>query len=341
VYVALSLAALAVVVIVVVGTCRRLDLPAPLILVALGAGASYLPIVPHVHLTSEVVLVGLLPPLLYSAALQTSLVDFNVNRRPILLLSVGLVAFTTVGVAVTAYVVIPAITWPAAFALGAVVAPPDAVSATAIARRIGIPRRIVTILEGESLLNDATALVALRTAVGVGGSVSVLGVGLDFAAAALGGILVGVVLYVVVGKVRRLVTDPVIDTSLSLVTPFVAYVAAEEIHGSGVLAVVVAGLLLGHKAPILQSARSRIAERLNWRTISFLLENSVFLLIGLQARTWSSCAWRRSWRSSYSGWCGCSRRGRCWSGPDRTRRPASTRRGSTRPCSAGPGCAAW
>jgi monovalent cation/hydrogen antiporter len=284
VHLALSLAALAVVVIVVVATCRRLDLPAPLILVALGAGASYLPIVPHVHLTSEVVLVGLLPPLLYSAALQTSLVDFNVNRRPILLLSVGLVAFTTVGVAVTAYVVIPAITWPAAFALGAVVAPPDAVSATAIARRIGIPRRIVTILEGESLLNDATALVALRTAVGVGGSVSVLGVGLDFAVAALGGILVGVVLYVVVGKVRRLVTDPVIDTSLSLVTPFVAYVTAEEIHGSGVLAVVVAGLLLGHKAPILQSARSRIAERLNWRTISFLLENSVFLLIGLQAR---------------------------------------------------------
>ena len=116
------------------------------------------------------VLVGLLPPLLYAAALQTSLVDFNANRRAILLLSIGLVAFTTVGVAVVAYTVIPAVTWPAAFALGAVVAPPDAVSATAIARRIGIPRRIVTILEGESLLNDATALVALRTAIAVGGA---------------------------------------------------------------------------------------------------------------------------------------------------------------------------
>ena len=283
-HIALSLAALTAVVILVAGLSRRFDLPAPLVLVALGAAGSFLPFVPQVHLTSEVVLVGLLPPLLYSAALQTSLVDFNANRRAILLLSIGLVAFTTVGVGVVAYYVIPAITWPAAFALGAVVAPPDAVSATAIARRIGIPRRIVTILEGESLLNDATALVALRTAIAVGGSVTVLGVGLDFVVAAVGGVLVGVLLYLVVGGVRRRVTDPVIDTSLSLVTPFVAYVAAEEIHGSGVLAVVIAGLLLGHKSPILQTATSRIAERLNWRTIQFLLENIVFLLIGLQAR---------------------------------------------------------
>ena len=291
--VALSLSALAVVVIAVAALCRRFDLPAPLVLVALGAAASFLPFVPEVHLTSEVVLVGLLPPLLYAAALQTSLVDFNANRRAILLLSIGLVAFTTAGVAVVAYFVIPAVTWPAAFALGAVVAPPDAVSATAIARRIGIPRRIVTILEGESLLNDATALVALRTAIAVGGAgtalalgdeVTVLDVGLDFVLAAAGGVLVGLALYFVVGRVRRRVTDPVIDTSLSLVTPFFAYVAAEEIHGSGVLAVVVAGLLLGHKSPVLQTAGSRIAERLNWRTIQFLLENVVFLLIGLQVR---------------------------------------------------------
>jgi monovalent cation/hydrogen antiporter len=284
VHLAISLVALATAVIVVVGACRRFDLPAPIVLVAVGAGASFLPFVPEVHLTSEVVLVGLLPPLLYSAALQTSLVDFNANRRPILLLSIGLVAFTTVGVAVVAYSLIPEITWPAAFALGAVVAPPDAVSATAIARRVGMPRRIVTILEGESLLNDATALVALRTAIAVGATVSVVHVGLDFLVAALGGIGVGLLLYLVVGFVRRRVSDPVIDTSLSLVTPFVAYVAAEEIHGSGVLAVVIAGLLLGHKSPILQTATSRIAERLNWRTISFLLENAVFLLIGLQVR---------------------------------------------------------
>ena len=140
-HVAASLSALAAAVIVIAGLCRRFDLPAPIVLVAAGAGASFLPFVPQVHLTEQVVLVGLLPPLLYSAALQTSLVDFNANRRPILLLSIGLVAFTTVGVAVTAYYVIPAITWPAAFALGAVVAPPDAVSATAIGRQIGLPRR--------------------------------------------------------------------------------------------------------------------------------------------------------------------------------------------------------
>ena len=332
-------------VIAVAALCRRFDLPAPLVLVALGAAASFLPFVPEVHLTSEVVLVGLLPPLLYAAALQTSLVDFNANRRAILLLSIGLVAFTTVGVAVVAYTVIPAVTWPAAFALGAVVAPPDAVSATAIARRIGIPRRIVTILEGESLLNDATALVALRTAIAVGGAgtavalggeITVLDVGLDFVLAAAGGVLVGLALYFVVGRVRRRVTDPVIDTSLSLVTPFVAYVAAEEIHGSGVLAVVVAGLLLGHKSPVLQTAGSRIAERLNWRTIQFLLENVVFLLIGLQVR-WilaRRAAQRRTplrgghpvpvhlrRRRSCSGSCGCSRPGSCWSGPAGTRRP--------------------
>jgi Na+/H+ antiporter len=284
VHLALSLAALAAVVIAVAALCRRFDLPAPIILVVLGAAGSFLPFVPEVHLTSEVVLVGLLPPLLYGAALQTSLVDFNANRRAILLLSIGLVAFTTVGVAVVAYYVIPGVTWPAAFALGAVVAPPDAVSATAIARRIGIPRRIVTILEGESLLNDATALVAFRTAIAVGATVSVLQVGRDFLLAAVGGVAVGLLMYFLVGRLRRRITDPVIDTSVSLVTPFVAYVAAETVHGSGVLAVVIAGLLLGHKAPILQTATSRIAERLNWRTIEFLLENTVFLLIGLQAR---------------------------------------------------------
>jgi monovalent cation/hydrogen antiporter len=282
VQIALWLAALTAVVVVVAGTCRRFDLPAPIVLVALGAGGSFLPFVPEVHLTAEVVLVGLLPPLLYSAALHTSLVDFKANSRAILLLSIGLVAFTTAGVAVVAHLVVPDVAWPAAFALGAVVAPPDAVSATAIARRIGIPRRIVTILEGESLLNDATALVALRTAIAAGGTVLTVGTG--FALAAAGGVVVGLVLYLLLARVRRHVSDPVVDTSLSLITPFVAYVVAEEIHGSGVLAVVVAGLLLGHRSPVLQTASSRIAERLNWRTISFLLENTVFLLIGLQAR---------------------------------------------------------
>ncbi len=284
-HLALTVAVLVAVVIAVAAGSRRLDLPAPLVLVAVGTLASFVPVVPHVELTAELALVGFLPPLLYSAALQTSLVDFNANRRPILLLSIGLVVFTTLGVGVVVHAVVPGVDWPAAFALGAVGAPPDAVAATAIARRIGLPRRVVTILEGESLLNDATALVALRTAIGAAaGAVSFAHVGLDFLRAAGGGLLVGLLFFVVVGWVRKHVTDPVLDTSVSLVTPFAAYVAAESFHASGVLAVVVAGLMLGHNAPALQTASSRIAERLNWRTVSFVLENLVFLLIGLQAR---------------------------------------------------------
>jgi len=286
VHIAIALVVLVAVVIAVSGASRRFDLPAPLVLIAFGVAVSYLPFVPEVHLSPEIVLVGLLPPLLYSAALQSSLVDFNANRGSILMLSVGLVAFTTVGVGLVVHALLPGLTWPAAFAIGAVVAPPDAVATTAIGRRIGLPRRIVTVLEGESLLNDATALVALRTAIAAAavGGFSVLRTSVDFVVAAGVGVLVGLVTFTIIGWVRKHLTDPVIDTSVSFVTPFAAYVAAEELNGSGVLAVVIAGLLLGHKAPVLQTASSRIAERLNWRTISFLLENTVFLLIGLQAR---------------------------------------------------------
>jgi monovalent cation/hydrogen antiporter len=285
VHLALGLAVLTALVTAVAGLCRRLDLPTPLVLVALGAAGSFVPFVPQVHLTAEVVLVGFLPPLLYATARNTSLVDFNANRRSILLLSIGLVAFTTVGVGLVVHEVVPGVSWPAAFALGAVVAPPDAVAATAIGRRIGLPRRIVTVLEGESLLNDATALVALRTAVAAAaGAVTFAGITVDFVLAASVGVAVGLLAYLVVAWVRGWVTDPVLDTSVSLVTPFLAYVAAESLHASGVLAVVIAGLLLGHKAPVLQTASSRIAERLNWRTIAFLLENIVFLMIGLQVR---------------------------------------------------------
>ena len=282
--IALLLIGLAVVVLVVTGIAERLEVPAPLVLIVVGAVGSYLPMAPEIELEPEVVLLGLLPPLLYAAALQTSLVDFAANRRPILLLSVGLVVFTTAGVAVLVHALVPGLGWPAAFALGAVVAPPDAVAATAIGRRIGLPRRIVTILEGESLLNDATALVALRTAIAAGGvGITAAEVGQDFLVAAVGGAAIGVAFFVVVAKVRRLVTDPLMDTAISLLIPFAAYVAAEELHASGVISVVVAGLLLGHKAPVLQTAESRISERMNWRTIAFVLENVVFLLIGLQA----------------------------------------------------------
>ncbi|GAA4684031.1 Na+/H+ antiporter [Nocardioides nanhaiensis] len=283
--IALLLVVLAVSVLVVTGLAERLDIPAPLVLVVAGAAASFVPGVPEIHLEPEVVLIGLLPPLLYATAIRTSLVDFNANRRVILLLSVGLVVFTTLGVGVVVHALLPGVGWPAALAIGAVVAPPDAVAATAVARRIGLPRRVVTILEGESLLNDATALVALRTAIAAGGvGVTAVEVGLDFAVAAGGGLAVGVLTFVIVARVRRRVTDPLMDTALSFVVPFAAYLAAEELHASGVISVVVAGLLLGHKAPVLQDAASRIAERMNWRAIAFVLENAVFLLIGLQTR---------------------------------------------------------
>jgi Na+/H+ antiporter len=277
-----TLVALVATVLAVTAVCNRFDLPTPLVLIVVGIVGSFVPFIPEVHLHPEVVLLGLLPPLLYAAALQTSLVDFNANRRPILLLSVGLVAFTTCGVAVLVHAMIDDLGWAGSFAIGAVVAPPDAIAASAIGRRIGLPRRVVTILEGESLLNDATALVALRTALG-----SIVAWDLmvrDFVVAAGGGVVVGLVFFFAVARVRKHVTDSVLDSGLSFMTPFAAYIAAEEIHASGVISVVVAGLLLGHKAPILQVAQSRIAERMNWRSIAFLLEGAVFLLIGLQAR---------------------------------------------------------
>ncbi|HET9500213.1 MAG TPA: cation:proton antiporter [Marmoricola sp.] len=294
--VALLLVGLAVGVLVVTEVAERWELPAPLLLIAVGIAASFVPLVPQVQLGPDVVLLGLLPPLLYAAAIQTSLVDFNANRRPILVLSIGLVVFTTFGVGWVVHAMLPGASWATALMIGAVVAPPDAVAATAIARRIGLPRRVVTILEGESLLNDATALVALRTAIAAGaGTVHLWQVGLGFLVAAGGGVLVGLATVVVVGKIRLLIGEqPVLDTAISLVVPFAAYLSAELVHGSGVIAVVVAGLLLGHKAPVLQTARGRIAERTNWRTIAFLLENAVFLLIGLQARSIVAAAQRSS-----------------------------------------------
>ncbi len=281
---AVGIVALVAVVTLVTGLSRRFPVPAPLVLVAVGVAASFVPGVPTVELSPEVVLVGFLPPLLYATALNTSLIDFHKNARPIGLLSVGLVIVTTLAVAVVVHLVLP-IPWYAAFALGAVVAPPDAVAATAIARRVGMPRRLVTILQGESLLNDATALVALRTALATSaGTVSLLDIGVDFAVTAAGGVAVGLALAYLTGKLRVRISDETTDTAVSIITPFLAYLAAEQFHFSGVLAVVVTGLALGHRSHLMQSASSRVFERTNWTTVEFLLENTVFLLIGLQVR---------------------------------------------------------
>lgn len=274
-----------VTVLVVTAAARRFDWPAPLCLIAVGVGASYVPGVPEYGLSPEVVLVGLLPPLLYSAAIQTSLLDYRKLRGPIALLSVGLVVFTTFGVGLVAWAVVPGLPLAAGIALGAVVAPPDAVAASAVARRVGMPRKLVRLLEGESLFNDAAALVALRTAIAaIAGSITLWQVSLDFLLAAVGGAAVGAVVGIVTAHLRARLTDLVTDTALSFAVPFVAYLLAETIHGSGVLAVVVAGILLGHKSPMILSGSTRLASRHNWQTIQFLLENLVFLLIGLQVR---------------------------------------------------------
>jgi monovalent cation/hydrogen antiporter len=209
-------------------------------------------------------------------------VDFHRNKRPIGLLSVGLVVFTTVGVGLLAWWLLP-VPPAAAFACGAVVAPPDAVAATSVARRAGMPRRVVSILEGESLVNDATALVCLRLA--LAGSVGLLDIAWEFVLAAGGGLLIGLAVGWVLARIRSRIADPVVDGVVSLLTPWLAYLPAEQVHASGVLAVVVAGLLLGHLSPTVQSGRSRIFERTVWTAVELLLEGAVFLLIGLQLRS--------------------------------------------------------
>lgn len=277
--------ALVLTVLLVTVVARRMDWSAPLCLVAVGVGVSFIPGVPQYELDPEIVLIGLLPPLLYSASIQTSLIAFRKLRGPIALLSVGLVVFTAFGVGLVAWLVVPGLPLAAGIALGAVVAPPDAVAASVVARRVGMPRKLVRLLEGESLFNDAAALVALRTAIAaIAGAVSLWQVGLDFLLAAVGGIVVGFLVGLIVTYVRAKLEDTITDTALSFAVPFAAYLLAEAVHGSGVLAVVVTGLIQGHQTPRIQSGPSRLASRLNWETVQFLLENMVFLLIGLQVR---------------------------------------------------------
>ncbi len=258
-------------------------LSAPLLLMAVGLVGSFLPFVHVQPLQPEFVLVALLPPLLYSAAVNTPIADFRTNLPSIVALSVGLVLFTVAGVGLVTWAIL-GVPLAAAFALGAIVAPPDAVAAAAVARRVGLPRRLVTVLEGESLVNDATALVSLRTAtLALAASVTAAGVLGDFIWAVVSGVVVGVVVARLAGLAFRLLEGAVMPTALSFLVPFAAYVPAEQLHGSGVIAVVAAGLVLGHRAQVEQGASARLFGRINWATISFVLENSVFLLIGLQA----------------------------------------------------------
>ncbi|HVX71005.1 MAG TPA: Na+/H+ antiporter [Mycobacteriales bacterium] len=266
------------------GLARRFGVPPPFLLVVGGLAVSYVPGVPEVSLDPHLVLVLVLPPLLYAAALSTAYADFGDNLRPIGLLSVGLVLVTTFAVAGIATLVVPALPIAAAIALGAIVAPPDAIAATAVARRMALPRRVLVILEGESLLNDATALVSYRIAVSaaVVGGATVGGALGDFAVAAIGGSAIGLLLGVVLAALRRRLHDPLLENAVSLLTPFAAFLPAEKAHASGVLAVVVTGLYLGRRAPVLLSSGARLQGQALWAMVTFFLEGLVFALIGLQ-----------------------------------------------------------
>ncbi|MFF2521564.1 Na+/H+ antiporter [Streptomyces liangshanensis] len=267
----------------IAGAARRTPVPAPLLLVTAGLIAAYIPGVPDYTLDPHIVLPLLLPPLLYTAAVDSSYLDLRANIRPVALLSVGYVLFATVVVGYLAYLLVPDLPLTTALVLGAVVAPPDAVAATAIARKLGLPSRITTILQGESLVNDATAItafkVALAAAVGEGAS---WGGGLaEFALASLGGVGIGLVLMVPLHWLRTHLREALLQNTLSLLIPFVAYAAAEQVGASGVLAVVVVALYLGHRSWQVDFA-TRLQEAAVWKMVAFVLESSVFALIGLQ-----------------------------------------------------------
>ncbi|MFB6823653.1 Na+/H+ antiporter [Streptomyces virginiae] len=267
----------------VAGLARRTPVPAPLLLVAAGLLAGYVPGVPAYALDPHIVLPLLLPPLLYTAAVDSSYLDLRANVRPIAMLSVGYVLFATLVVGYAAYALVPGLSVPVALVLGAVIAPPDAVAATAIARKLKLPNRITTILQGESLVNDATAITAYKVALAaaVGVSAGWAGGIAEFLLASVGGIGVGLLLMVPIHHLRTRLKEPLLQNTLSLLIPFVAYAAAERVHASGVLAVVVVALYLGHRNWQVDFA-TRLQEEAVWKVVAFVLESVVFALIGLQ-----------------------------------------------------------
>jgi CPA1 family monovalent cation:H+ antiporter len=263
---------------------RRAGLPYPIALVLGGGALGFIPKLPQLELDPRILLVLVLPPILYQAALLTSWRDFKANLRPIALLAIGLVLVTTLVVGAALKFLIPAIPWAVAFAFGAIVSPPDVVAATAILSKLNMPRRIVTVLEGESLVNDASGLVLYKFAVAaaLSGAFSLFDATVQFALVSIGGIAIGMLLAGAFVALHRFLGDPFIEVLLSLSVPYIAYVAAESVHGSGVLAVVAAGLLRGRYSPKMVSAEMRILARSVWNILVFMLNSLIFILIGLQ-----------------------------------------------------------
>jgi len=276
---------LLIVVVLFATLAKRIRVPYPILLVLAGLGISFIPHVPRIPLSPDIVFLVFLPPLLYAGAWQTNWRDFRNNIVSITMLAVGLVGFTVLGVALFADRFIPALDFRSGFLLGAIVAATDAVAATSIARTLGLSPRITGILEGESLLNDATGLLALE-----------FGIALIFsdqqptpAASILrllwlivGGLGTGLLLGLIVCTVERWVDDGPLEMAISLIVPYVAYLSAETLHSSGVLAVVVCGLYLSRHSAAFLSAPARLEVLSAWRALDFILNGVVFLLIGLQ-----------------------------------------------------------
>jgi CPA1 family monovalent cation:H+ antiporter len=275
---------LLVAVAVLSAVATRVGIPYPILLVVGGLVLGFLPGVPDVRLQPELVLGVFLPPLLYSGAFFASLRDLRADARTITLQATGLVVATAVAVAVVTHVIVDGLPWAACFALGAIVAPTDPVAATTIGRRLAIPRRTINVLEGESLVNDATALVLYKIAVGAfGGAVfSLAHAGLQFVAAAAGGVAIGLVVARLIAELRRKLDDPPVELTLSLLSGYAAYVPADKLGASGVVAAVTAGIALGWWAPTIASPLVRQQGFAVWELLTFMLNALLFVLIGLQ-----------------------------------------------------------
>ncbi len=264
---------------------NKRNFPFPIILVAAGLIIGFVPQLPDLQLDPNVVFVIILPPLLYDAASKTSWHEFRASIRPISALAITLVFFTTVAVAICAHFLIPGFSWPLSFVLGAIVSPPDAVAASGIIKGLGLNKKVITILEGESLVNDASALIAYRFSIlaVTTGSFVLWQAGLQFLLVAGAGIIIGIVVgYLFVLAHKKIENKPIVETSLTLLAPYIAYLAAEEFHMSGVLAVVTTGLVVAWRSPEVFSYQARMRIRVVWDTLIFLLHGFVFILIGLQ-----------------------------------------------------------
>jgi Na+/H+ antiporter len=277
--------AIAVVVIIGRAVATRLEVPEAVVFVVLGVLASLIPQVPNIDLSPDLVLVLFLPPLVYNAAFLTGPRETRENAVPITALAIGTTAVTIVGVAWVIRLVLPGLGWAPAFAFAAAIAPTDAVAATAVMSKLGAPTRVVTILEGESLINDAVALTAFSLAAeAIVHPFTVEHALLRLVQVVAGGIAYGLVVAVVIGRVRHHVRDPALQILITLITPFVAYIPAEQLNVSGVLATVVTGVYLGTRTEGMLQPASRVSGTMFWRTLIFLLESALFVLLGLDLR---------------------------------------------------------